>query len=183
VNIPAGVNVTIEGEHITVKGKQGELEYKLMPGITVNQEDGQLHVHRSDDSRPQKALHGLTRALLFNMTIGVSEGYSKELHVIGTGYNAEIVGIWLKLSLGYAHDILMQIPEGLTVEAEAVPRNRQFIKDIMSIVRVSGASKEDVGKFAAEVRRCRPPINYNKGKGIRYKGEFVKIKPGKSGAA
>ena len=182
VNIPAGVNVTIEGEHITVKGKNGELDYTLMPGITVEHIDDQLRVQRSDDSRNQKALHGLTRALLNNMVIGVTEGYLKELHIIGTGYSAEVVGPWLKLSLGYAHDILMQIPDGITVEAEAVPRNRQFIKDIMSIVRVSGASKEDVGKLAAEIRRCRPPINYNKGKGIRYKGEFVKIKPGKSGA-
>lgn len=183
VNIPAGVNVTIEGEHITVKGNNGELDYSVQPGITVELIDNQLRVQRSDDSRNQKALHGLTRALLNNMVIGVTEGYLKELHVIGTGYNAEVVGPWLKLGLGFAHDILMQVPEGIKVEAEAVPRNRQFIKDIVSIIRVSGASKEDVGKFAAEIRRCRPPINYNKGKGIRYKGEFVKIKPGKSGAA
>ncbi|MCD4828779.1 MAG: 50S ribosomal protein L6 [Candidatus Cloacimonetes bacterium] len=183
VNIPAGVTATIEGDHIMVKGKLGELAYSVMPGITVSMEDNQLRVQRLDDSRNQKALHGLTRVLLYNMVIGVSEGYQKELHIIGTGYSAEVVGVWLKLNLGFAHEIFLEIPERITVEAEAVPRNRQFIKDLVSIVRVSGASKEDVGKLAAEIRRCRPPINYNKGKGVRYKGEFVKIKPGKSSAA
>ncbi len=183
VVVPNGVQVKIEGNCITVKGAKGELSYVLQPGITVEQEEKQLSVLRADDSRPQKALHGLTRALLNNMVTGASQGYTKVLHIIGTGYSAENIGPWLKLTLGFAHDILMEIPAGLDVTAEAVPRNKQFIKDIATIVRVSGASKEDVGKFAAEIRKCRPPINYNKGKGIRYEGEFVKIKPGKSGAS
>jgi len=139
-------------------------------------------LERRDDSKEQKSFHGLTRSLVNNMVIGLSEGYSKELQIIGTGYSAEVMGPWLKLSVGYSHDILMQIPENLKVEAELVPRRDQGALGVQANVKVSGIQKEDVGKFAAEIRKCRPPLNYATGKGIRYKGEYVRIKPGKTAA-
>ena len=174
------VEVSSEGL-VAVKGKLGELSYQLQPGITVNIEDNVLHVLRQDDSKSQKALHGLTRALIQNMVIGVSEGYLKTLNVIGTGYSAEAIGPWLKLSLGYSHDIMLQVPAGLTVEAEAVPRSKGTRSDLTSIIRVKGIDKQMVGHFAAEIRGCRPPENY-KGKGIRYQDEYVVIKAGKAGS-
>ncbi|HHE39001.1 MAG TPA: 50S ribosomal protein L6 [Candidatus Cloacimonetes bacterium] len=181
VKLPDGVKVSIAGQNIDVSGKNGELKYIMKPGISVVQEENLLKISREDDSREQKCLHGLTRALINNMVIGVSEGYKKVLQVIGTGYSAEIVGIWLKLSIGFSHDILLEIPENIKVEAEAVPRAQKSKLGIQSIVRISGIHKEDVGKFAAEIRHCRPPENF-KGKGIRYEGEYVKIKPGKTSA-
>jgi large subunit ribosomal protein L6 len=114
------------------------------------------------------------------MVKGVSEGYQKNLQVIGTGYSAERIGPWLKLSLGYSHDIIMEVPEGLTVETEAVPRSKTSRTDLQSIIRVKGIDKQLVGEFAAEIRACRPPENY-KGKGIRYENESVIIKAGKAG--
>ena len=173
-------HIEVKDNIVSVKGKLGELQYKLMPGITVEISDGVLQVKRSNDSKDQKALHGLTRALLQNMVKGVSEGYQKNLQVIGTGYSAERIGPWLKLSLGYSHDIIMEVPEGLTVETEAVPRSKTSRTDLQSIIRVKGIDKQLVGEFAAEIRACRPPENY-KGKGIRYENESVIIKAGKAG--
>lgn len=186
IPLPDDVNINIETKDMqtvfSVKGKLGELSYTLNKGITLEKiEDNVLLVKRTDETKEQKSLHGLTRALLFNMVEGVSKGYEKNLEVVGTGYNAEVKGLWLKLVLGYSHDILIEIPEHLTVEAEPVPRGKGGKTNTQSIIRVKGISKEDVGKFAAEIRRCRPPENY-KGKGIRYQGEFVKIKAGKTGA-
>lgn len=181
IKIADGVTVTIELPLVSVKGAKGEISWSVPEGITVEQEDGVVIVKRRDDSREQKAYHGLTRALINNMITGVSAGYEKKLQVIGTGYSAENVGPWLKLSLGYSHDILMEVPEHLTVEAEVVPRREQGPLGVQARIKVSGISKEDVGKFAAEIRGCRPPENY-KGKGVRYEGEYVVIKPGKSGA-
>ncbi|HOJ41917.1 MAG TPA: 50S ribosomal protein L6 [Candidatus Syntrophosphaera thermopropionivorans] len=173
-------HIEVKDNIVSVKGKLGELQYKLMPGITVEISDGVLQVKRSNDSKDQKALHGLTRALLQNMVRGVSEGYQKNLQVIGTGYSAERIGPWLKLSLGYSHDIIMEVPEGLTVETEAVPRSKTSRTDLQSIIRVKGIDKQLVGEFAAEIRACRPPENYI-GKGIRYENESVIIKAGKAG--
>lgn len=176
------VKVEISNEGlVSVKGKLGDLSYQLMPGITVEIEENVLSVKRSDDSKTQKALHGLTRALIQNMVIGVSEGYLKTMHVIGTGYSAEAIGPWLKLSLGYSHDIVLQVPKGLIVETEAVPRSKGTRSDMQSIIRVKGIDKQMVGHFAAEVRSCRPPDNY-KGKGVRYAEEYVVIKAGKAGS-
>ncbi len=175
------VKVDVQQETVRVKGKLGELSYTLMPGISIETESGVLHVKRSDESKSQRALHGLTRALIQNMVTGVTDGYLKTLNVIGTGYSAERVGPWLKLSLGYSHDILMEIPEGLTVEAEAVPRSKGTRSDLQSIIRIKGIDKQLVGHFAAEVRACRPPENY-KGKGVRYEDEHVTIKAGKAGS-
>jgi large subunit ribosomal protein L6 len=181
IQIPQGVEFNVNGNDVTIKGKLGELSYTILEGITLERNENSVKVVRADDTRIIKARHGLTRALLANMIIGVSEGYMKELHVIGTGYNAENVGPWLKLTLGYSHDILMEVPKGITVETEAVPRTRGAKQSVNAKIRVKGISKEDVGKIAAEIRKCRPPENY-KGKGIRYSDEFVRILPGKSGA-
>jgi large subunit ribosomal protein L6 len=181
IKLPKDVAVKLKGSDVSIKGKKGELHYTINPGITVKQEEETLVVERSNDSREQKSLHGLTRALLQNMVTGVTEGYTKTLQVIGTGFTAETVGPWLRLNLGYAHDILMEVPEGLEVTATAVSRREQGRLGVQAVIKVTGIDKEDVGKFAAEIRRCRLPENY-KGKGIRYEGEYVRIKPGKAGA-
>lgn len=183
VKLPEGVKVIIQKDKITVSGKNGELNYVLNPGIKVEENDGSLIVTRKDDSKQQKSLHGLTRSLINNMVIGVTEGFSKELQIIGTGYSAEVVGPWLKLNVGFSHEIYIEIPENLKVEAKIIPRREQGALGVQSTVNIFGISKEDVGKFAAEIRKCRPPLNYATGKGIRYKGEYVRIKPGKAGAA
>ncbi len=179
--LPEGVKVTINGSHIEVEGKLGKLSHDLVGGITISEEEGKLVLLRQDDTRDQKAFHGLGRALVNNLVEGVSKGYQKQLHVIGTGYSAEVVGPWLKLSVGYSHDILLEIPEGLEVKAESIPRGKGMHAEHQANVFVSGIHKEDVGKFAAEVRACRKPENY-KGKGIRYSTEHVTIKAGKAGA-
>ncbi len=182
VPVPEGIKVEINKNDITVSSKNGELKYTFQDGITIKQEENKLIVERRDDSKNQKSFHGLTRSLVNNMIIGLSEGYVKELQIIGTGYSAEVLGPWLKLNVGFSHDILMQIPDNLKVEAELVPRREQGALGVQSNVKVSGIQKEDVGKFAAEIRKCRPPLNYATGKGIRYKGEYVRIKPGKTAA-
>lgn len=180
IKFPAGTNVEVKDGVVKVKGKLGELSYTLLPGMSLELHDGVINVKRADESRSQRAIHGLTRALLQNMVTGVTDGYQKTLHVIGTGYSAERVGPWLKLSLGYSHDIVMLVPEELTVEAEAVPRSKGTRADLQSIIRVKGIDKQLVGHFSAEIRSCRPPENYN-GKGIRYEDEQVTIKAGKAG--
>jgi large subunit ribosomal protein L6 len=180
IKFDSTVAVSVKNEVVHVKGQLGELQYQLMPGISLEIEDGVLNVKRSDDTKSQRAIHGLSRALIQNMVTGVSEGYLKTMHVIGTGYSAERIGPWLKLALGYSHDIVMLIPDGLTVEAEAVPRSKDKRSDLQSVIRVKGIDKQLVGQFAAEVRSCRPPENY-KGKGVRYDNEHVTIKAGKAG--
>ena len=182
VPVPEGIKVEIKNNIITVSSKNGELTYNFQDGITIKQEENKLIFERRDDSKKQKSFHGLTRSLVNNMIIGLSEGYTKELQIIGTGYSAEVLGLWLKLSVGFSHEIFMQIPDNLKVEAELIPRREQGALGVQAVVKVSGTHKEDVGKFAAEVRKCRPPLNYATGKGIRYKGEYVRIKPGKTAA-
>lgn len=181
IKLQAGTTVTVDGSKVTVKGKLGELTYTLLAGITLEQEEGVLHVKRADDTKTQRAYHGLTRALIQNMVTGVTEGYMKTLHIIGTGYNSEAIGPWLRLALGYSHDIMFHIPKGLEVETQAVPRSKGTRSDLTSIIRIKGIDKQLVGEFAAEVRACRPPENY-KGKGIRYENEYVTIKAGKAGS-
>ncbi len=180
ITIPQDVKVTLENKLIFVEGKLGRLDYQINPLITVEIVENEIIVSRANDSREEKALHGLTRALINNMVIGVTQGYQKVLWVIGTGYNAEVTGPWLKLALGYSHDILMEIPEGITVSTEQIGRGGA-IKDLNSIITVKGIHKEDVGKFAAEIRKCRPPEVY-KGKGVRYHDEHISIKAVKAGA-
>jgi large subunit ribosomal protein L6 len=180
IKLPSGVDINIKESHVTVKGKLGTLDFDLMPGISVEKEDGTLHVKRADETKQMKANHGLCRALLQNMVTGVSEGFEKTLHIIGTGYSAERIGPWLKLSLGYSHDTMLLIPKGLTVETEAVPRSKGVKADMQSIIRIKGIDKHMVGQFSAETRAVRPPENY-KGKGVRYHDERVVIKAGKAG--
>ncbi len=182
ITITEGVKVEIKNNIITVSSKNGELTYKFNDGITIKQKENVLILGRRDDSKEQKSFHGLARSLVNNMIIGLSEGYSKELQIIGTGYSAEVLGQWLKLNVGFSHDILIEIPENLKVEAELVPRREQGALGVQANIKVSGIHKEDIGKFAAEIRKCRPPLNYATGKGIRYKGEYVRIKPGKTAA-
>src|SRR4051812_20807736 len=167
--VPLGkAKVTLKDQHVTVKGPKGTLELDVHPSIKVAQQDGNLVVTRPDDEKQSKALHGLTRALLANMVEGVTNGYTKRLEIQGVGYKAEQKGKTLALSVGYANQIAVPIPPNVTVALE--PGNK---------IVVTGVDKQAVGQFAAQVRSVRKPEPY-KGKGIRYEGEQVKIKPGKA---
>src|SRR5258705_2252346 len=168
VPVVKGVKVSVQDHQIKVEGPKGKLELTVHPLITVKQDGDQLVVTRPDDEKQSKALHGLTRALLNNMVVGVSEGYKKSLEIQGVGYKAEMKGKNLVLSVGYANTITMPIPGNVTAQLEGVNK-----------VHVSGADKQAVGEFAAQVRKPRKPEPY-KGKGIRYEGEVVKIKAGKA---
>ena len=169
VAIPAGVTVDIqENNHVVVKGPKGTLERTLPPEMTIKLEDGHVVVTRPNDLKKMKALHGLTRTLIHNMVIGVSEGYTKTLEVNGVGYRAAKQGNKLVLSLGYSHPVEMIDPEGLS---SAVDGNK---------IIVSGISKEKVGQYAAEIRDKRRPEPY-KGKGIKYADEVIRRKVGKTG--
>lgn len=183
VAIPEGVKVALDGSHISVEGKLGKLTHVLNEGINAEVVENNVVLTRTSEDREIRAYHGLNRALINNMIVGVTEGYSKVLWVVGTGYSAETVGPWLKLNVGYSHDILLEVPEGVKVNAEAVPRAKNLKignQAVQSIITVSGIVKEVIGNFSAEIRKCRKPENY-KGKGIRYVDERVVIKPGKSG--
>jgi large subunit ribosomal protein L6 len=181
ITIPASVTVSQNDRTIVVKGPLGNLDYTMRDGVNVLIEENQINVTRENDEPKIRALHGLTRTLINNMVVGVSDGFEKVLHIIGTGYTSDRVGPWLKIVVGYSHDVLLQVPQGIEVTTEVVPRGKGGKLGIQSIVRIKGFHKEDVGKFAAEVRKIRPPEPY-KGKGIRYENEFVKIKAGKSGS-
>jgi len=181
IKLPSEVSVDIKDSLVTVKGNLGVLDYSLLPGITVAQVENTLQVSRADETKQMRAIHGLSRALIQNMVTGVSVGYEKVLHVIGTGYSAERIGPWLKLALGFSHDVMLHIPKGLTVEVEIVPRSKDRKADLQSIIRIKGIDKHMVGQFSAETRAVRPPENY-KGKGVRYNDETVVIKAGKAGS-
>jgi large subunit ribosomal protein L6 len=168
VPVVKGVKVAIQDRLVRVEGPKGKLEVNVHPLITVKQDGENLVVTRPDDERQSKALHGLTRALLNNMVIGVSQGYKKTLEIQGVGYKAEMKGKNLVLSVGYANTISVPVPGNVQVQLEGANK-----------VHVSGADKQAVGEFAARVRKVRKPEPY-KGKGIRYEGEVVKIKPGKA---
>ena len=170
IPVPDTVRVDIRGQHIVVKGPKGELSRTFHPDMAVVFEEGVLRVQRPTDHRMHRALHGLTRSLLANMVTGVSEGYSKTLEIVGTGYRAEQKGEGVVLHLGYSHPIDFPAPEGIVLE---VPRGGRSLT-------VSGVDKELVGEIAARIRRQRPPEPY-KGKGIRYEGERVRRKAGKTG--
>ncbi len=169
IAIPSGVTVNVaENNTVTVKGPKGELKRTLPAMLTIKQEDGQLKIERPDDEKQTKAFHGLTRALINNMVVGVTDGYSKTLEINGVGYRAAKQGKKLTLSLGYSHPVDMEDPEGITTE----------VKDNQIIV--SGISKEAVGQYAAVIRSKRPPEPY-KGKGIKYADERIRRKVGKTG--
>jgi large subunit ribosomal protein L6 len=167
--VPLGkAKVTVKDRHVAVEGPKGKLELNVHPLITVASQDGNLIVTRPNDEKQSKALHGLTRALLANMIAGVTDGYKKTLEIQGVGYKVEQKGKNLVLSVGYANPVVVAIPGTVTVALEGTNK-----------IHVSGADKQAVGQFAAMVRQKRKPEPY-KGKGIRYEGEKVKIKPGKA---
>ncbi len=171
VEIPAGVQVTIDGSTVTAKGSKGELTRTFPSMITIKQEGDEIIVTRPDDSREARSYHGLVRSLINNMVIGVSQGYSKKLQLVGVGYRATLKGKDLELQLGFSHPVPIKCPEGITFE---VPSQSEII--------VSGISKEQVGQVAADIRSWRKPEPY-KGKGIRYEGEYVRRKAGKAAKA
>ncbi|NIM18638.1 MAG: 50S ribosomal protein L6 [Candidatus Latescibacteria bacterium] len=168
IKIPSGVSVTFEGSNATVKGPKGTLTRGLPKVCGFEQKGDTLRVTRPTNSKPHRSMHGLTRTLLANMVIGVTEGFLKELEIVGVGYRAESKGKELILSLGYSHPIHFKIPEGIKIE---VPSPTQ--------IKVSGIDKEKVGQVAADIRRLRPPEPY-KGKGILYAGEHIHRKAGKA---
>ena len=168
VIVPAGVTVEIDGHTVKVTGPKGTLERTFTPSTTLSLEDGQIKVDLIDGVADSNAQQGLTRTLINNMVVGVSEGFAKKLEMTGVGYRATLKGSDLDLSLGYSHPILYKAPENISFE---VPDNTHII--------VKGISKEQVGQVAAEIRRMRPPEPY-KGKGIRYEGEYIRRKLGKA---
>jgi len=168
--IPSGVTVTVEeGNSVTVKGAKGTLSRKLPTDMNIAQEDGQLVIKRPDDKKRSKAMHGLTRTLINNMVVGVTDGYTKRLEINGTGYRAAKNGKKLTLSLGYSHPVEMIDPDGITSEVEG--NNK---------ITITGIDKEKVGQYAANIRSKRPPEPY-KGKGIKYDTERIRRKAGKAG--
>jgi large subunit ribosomal protein L6 len=169
IAVPSGVDVTIDGRTLTVKGPKGSLTRELHPDITVSREDDQLVVARPTEQKTHKQLHGLTRTLVNNMVVGVTEGYRKPLEISGVGYRASKVGEKLQLNLGYSHPIEIDPPTGISFELENPTR-----------LAVVGIDKELVGQVAAQVRSTRKPEPY-KGKGVRYAGEYVRRKAGKAG--
>ena len=170
VPVPAGVDVTITGNDVTVKGPKGTLSRTIAQQLSVTrQEDGSILVTRPDDERESRSLHGLSRTLINNMVVGVTEGYSKQLEIVGTGYRAAQKGTGIELSLGFSHTVSVEAPEGIELKVDG---NLKII--------VSGISKEQVGEVAANIRKIRPPEPY-KGKGVRYAGENVRRKVGKAG--
>lgn len=169
VLIPQGVTVTLTADTMSAKGPKGELTRPLPSHVEVAVDGDKAIVKRVNDSKPARARHGLTRSLLQNLVTGVSEGYTKSLEIIGVGYRAQTKGRVLVLTLGYSHPINYEIPEGIDIEVQK------------TIIHVRGADKEAVGQTAANIRRFRQPDAY-KGKGVRYLGEQVRLKAGKSGA-
>ncbi len=171
VPVPKGVEVSIAGGVVRVKGPKGQLEVGLLPGISAAVEAGELKIARSDEERQTRSAHGLLRSLLSNAAIGVSRGWSKELDIVGIGYRAESKGRSVRFNLGYSHPIDFDLPAGIEVDVDA-KSNR---------VTVRGVDRQQVGQIAADIRALRPPEPY-KGKGIRYATERIRTKAGKQGA-
>lgn len=168
VKVPSGVTVTIDKDAITVNGPKGSLSQFTMPGVQVKQEEDQIIVTRINDEAPNRAKHGLMRSLVNNMVVGVNEGFSKQLELNGVGYRVNLAGSDLKFNLGFSHEVSYKIPEGIQAKVE------------QNIITISGASKQQVGQVAAEIRALKKPEPY-KGKGIKYVGERIIRKSGKSG--
>jgi len=168
VAVPGGVTINIDDGQLTVKGPKGQLSQKIAEGISFKVDGDQAVVERANDSKPYRANHGLMRALLNNMVTGVTNGFERKLEITGVGYKASTQGNKAVFNLGYSHPIEFPFPEGVTI---AVEKNTS--------VTVSGIDKEKVGQAAAEIRGFRPPDSY-KGKGVRYEGEYVRLKAGKS---
>ena len=169
ITVPSGVEVSLDGQNVTVKGPKGSLSHTVIEPITVEKEDGVLLVNRPDDERDSRARHGLTRSLLNNMVTGVTTGFSKTLEIVGVGYRVQARGRDLEFSLGFSHPVPVKAPDGITFEVQAPTR---FV--------VSGIDKQQVGEVAATIRKLRKPDPY-KGKGVRYQGEVIRRKVGKAG--
>ena len=170
VTVPTGVEVTVDGSNVTVKGPKGQLAHTVAEPITVARgEDGTVEVSRPNDERESRSLHGLTRSLIANMVEGVTNGYTKKLEIHGTGYRVVAKGSDLEFALGYSHPILVKAPEGISFQVENPTR-----------FAVSGIDKQQVGEVAANIRKLRRPDPY-KGKGVRYEGEHIRRKVGKAG--
>jgi len=171
VIVPSGVTVNIKDSRVTVKGPKGEISQTFDSTMVIKVEDGKLTVSRADDSKNSKALHGLTRSLINNMVIGVTKGWEKSLEIVGVGFRAEKAGEKISMRLGFSHAVEVTPLPGVTLSIDGPSK-----------IKVAGVNKEVVGEMAAELRAIRPPDAY-KGKGIRYAGELVRIKPGKAGKA
>ena len=170
IALPKGVEVKIDGNKVSVKGPQGSLEETFSPEIVIKEEDGHILVERPNDEPRIRALHGTTRALLNNMIVGCGEGFEKVLEINGVGYRAEVSGTDLLLNVGFSHQVKYPAPDGISFETDAKTRT----------IKVKGRDRHQVGQIAANLRKIRPPEHYH-GTGIRYQGEFVKLKPGKAG--
>jgi large subunit ribosomal protein L6 len=169
IPVPAGVDITIEGQTVKVKGPKGELSHVVAEPITVERVDGELHVNRPNDERRAKELHGLSRTLVANMIVGVTEGYKKTLEINGTGYRVTAKGKDLEFALGFSHPVAVPAPDGIT-----------FTVERPTIFHIAGIDKQQVGEVAANIRKIRPPEPY-KGKGVKYQGEVIRRKAGKAG--
>lgn len=172
ITVPAGVQVDIDGKNVKVKGPKGELQRTFTPVVDIQMEESQIVVTRSSDEKTARALHGTTRAVLQNMITGVSDGFTKTLEIQGVGYKAEMDGEKLIINVGFSHPVFVEPPAG--IQFDVTEKNRFIV--------VNGNNKEVVGQVAADIRKIRPPEPY-KGKGIRYLGERVRRKAGKSAAA
>ena len=167
---PAGVTVTVDADNlVTVKGPKGTLSQKVNPAITLKQEGNVLTLERPTDSKPHKAMHGLYRALVHNMVVGVTEGFTKTLEMVGTGYRASVEGNKLTINIGFSHPVVLEAPEGITYETPN-----------QTTILVKGSNKQQVGNLAADIRAIRKPEPYL-GKGIKYKDEHIRRKEGKTG--
>jgi len=169
IALPNGVEVKIEGDEVMVKGSKGSLKFGVLPEITVEMKEGQIHVSRANDAKHNRAAHGMTRAILNNMVAGVSQGFERVLEIIGVGYRVQMQGKNLVMSLGFSHPVEVEPPAGIELAVDGPTK-----------VIVRGIDKQLVGQIAANIRSYRPPEPY-KGKGVRYAGEFVIRKAGKAG--
>ena len=170
ITVPAGVTVTVDGNNlVTVKGPKGTLSQQVNPVITVKQEGNVLTLERPSDAKPHKAMHGLYRALIHNMVVGVTDGFTKTLEMVGTGYRASAEGNKLTINIGFSHPVILEAPEGITYETPN-----------QTTILVKGANKQQVGSLAADIRAIRKPEPY-RGKGIKYHDEHIRRKEGKAG--
>ena len=175
IELPAKVEVSVKDNVVTVKGPKGTLSQEINPNITVEVADGHVHVTRPNDERENRAMHGLYRALIHNMVVGVSEGYKKEMELVGVGYRASASGQVLELSLGYSHAIFIKLPQEIKVEAKS-ERNKN------PLIILESSDKQLLGQVCAKIRSLRKPEPY-KGKGIKFVGEIIRRKSGKSANA